>query len=942
MRKIKNLIIILTIFFSVGIIGIKHAGASDTYSEEFKKLTSGTLTLTQSSYDNDTNQNLVENYIIDFNSANGTNFEFLGCESELTSCSIGLWVEDVYETHEVSIEFKDVYSSKFQELTNNGNITVPKFNNDTNEAYLTTYFASFNEGKSYSFNYNACNDEKTICGITLYDNETNEIHKINITYKETWTEEYKSLFPNNTLIVTNGGYTDKMQIIDRSLGTLNKDGKHFCLRSCDINNSKCIIEMFTDGKNGYESHEVNIIFEEKYGEEFKKLTSGDLTVQYYNDNYKSIWDFVYRFNEKNNTNFLVEECNEDETKCIIILNDIDNNFIEQHEVNVIYKENFTEEFKKFAPDNKIVITNSDLNNIESLIYEYVMKFNEKNNTDFRTGICNDDVSNCKFYNDTLEYDYEAHNVQITYKDKYSDVFKRLTSDGNIVVDSSTITDKDMIISMYVYRYNDEQYEFYVGNYNEDFTKCVVYLSKIKKRDDDFKESEEIERHVVNVSFKEKISNNFKKLSNGNTLVVESIRPKTNEEAYFFITSYVSAYNTDDYYFYPHFCKDDFSVCDIGMYYSNGGGEVHTLKIAYSEINKTIQDKVMSIINQLPVGKRFLVEDLEMINYIVNGGYDLENFDINVENSAINYSTELKKLLGNGNITAKLDVGAGASSPFESHAFGGFLVLYDDIVYGLLKDGGVEKRHIIYIPDNTKDTTEAYIKAAEKRINEYLKDKKVKITYGGKSTDIDDSFLPELIKSGKRRDEFYILNYEGREFPFIIVKDSSKVQTLKEHATSDIFTNVTISMDSSSVPLDTSLKINEIKKDTSEYKEIVSKLGLEEALIYDLKLYSSSTGDYIKKLDDGLFEVSIPIPENLKSKDLVAYYIKDDGTKEEYKIEIKNGKAIFKTNHFSIYTIGEEVDVPLTYDGITMYIVLGLLSILGLVITVISLKTKKIS
>ena len=119
MRKIKNLIIILTIFLSVGIIGIKQAGASDTYSEEFKKLTSGTLTLTQSSYDNDTNQNLVENYIIDFNSANGTNFDFLGCESELTSCSIGLWVEDVYETHEVSIEFKDIYSSKFQELTNN-------------------------------------------------------------------------------------------------------------------------------------------------------------------------------------------------------------------------------------------------------------------------------------------------------------------------------------------------------------------------------------------------------------------------------------------------------------------------------------------------------------------------------------------------------------------------------------------------------------------------------------------------------------------------------------------------------------------------------------------------------------------------------------------------------------------------------------------------------
>ena len=37
---------------------------------------------------------------------------------------------------------------------------------------------------------------------------------------------------------------------------------------------------------------------------------------------------------------------------------------------------------------------------------------------------------------------------------------------------------------------------------------------------------------------------------------------------------------------------------------------------------------------------------------------------------------------------------------------------------------------------------------------------------------------------------------------------------------------------------------------------------------------------------------------------MAYYTSSDGKTEEYKVEVKDGYAIFKTNHFSVYTFAE--------------------------------------
>ena len=113
------------------------------------------------------------------------------------------------------------------------------------------------------------------------------------------------------------------------------------------------------------------------------------------------------------------------------------------------------------------------------------------------------------------------------------------------------------------------------------------------------------------------------------------------------------------------------------------------------------------------------------------------------------------------------------------------------------------------------------------------------------------------------------------------------------------------------------------------------------------MYSGSVGTYISKLDNGNFRVYIPAT-NLKEGS-VAYYLKDDGTREEYKLTFTDdGYAWFETNHFSIYTITDKISDnvnktmnPETGDSIIKYIAVFGVCILGIgAVSVYMLKSKK--
>lgn len=137
-------------------------------------------------------------------------------------------------------------------------------------------------------------------------------------------------------------------------------------------------------------------------------------------------------------------------------------------------------------------------------------------------------------------------------------------------------------------------------------------------------------------------------------------------------------------------------------------------------------------------------------------------------------------------------------------------------------------------------------------------------------------------------------------------------------------NVTVTSDTN-FNSDTALKVFEVKVD-SDLLDIVKKADSElyERIISDLSItYNISMIKDGKEVQpQGEVEVSIPIPENLLAYaytgKLKIYCVEDDGTTTEMDAKAKNGCLVFKTTHFSLYSlmvpIGKEKPADVNFDG----------------------------
>ena len=167
---------------------------------------------------------------------------------------------------------------------------------------------------------------------------------------------------------------------------------------------------------------------------------------------------------------------------------------------------------------------------------------------------------------------------------------------------------------------------------------------------------------------------------------------------------------------------------------------------------------------------------------------------------------------------------------------------------------------------------------------------------------DDAYYG-FITGSEIYEKYYTLTINDIEYKFLVVKDSSKVNDNRALITSDVGSNVTISAETALIPFDTLIQVSKITNG-SEYDKIIKILEVANSEMFDLKLYSNSIGEYITKLDNGKFEVKIPIRESLKGKDLVVYYVDENDKVVEYAVAIEDGYAVFETDHFSIYTLTE--------------------------------------
>ena len=403
-----------------------------------------------------------------------------------------------------------------------------------------------------------------------------------------------------------------------------------------------------------------------------------------------------------------------------------------------------------------------------------------------------------------------------------------------------------------------------------------------------------------------------------------------------ITSGLSKYNTDKYRIFGECYEKNKCVINIFDNVKIYRNKTYETTFEYATPNSKIKNrldgyaKTFVVDNQNIEEHLFLMEDLEAINY----KYAFPGFGewIDSINAIINYSSEFQNKIGYMNIGTKLDTRAGWDDQFTSGCFGFLNLLFDGVIYSYVNTTGVKQNNVLYVPDETENTREAYIKAALDRVNKYIPKANVKIEYAGQIADINDFgilSLKDIVDVNKTLGEYYKVTIGEEEYYYFIAKDSSKMRTPVMN-TVDALTDISIKTDSSEVPLDSKINTVVIDAKSDEYKEFLKKANINNGLVVDLKLFSDSINKNISKLENGVFKVYVLLNDELRKLDLTAYYVKDNGEIEKHDVKIEGDYLVFETDHFSTYVIGgNKLENPATLDNVGTWIITTSVSLLGL-------------
>lgn len=417
---------------------------------------------------------------------------------------------------------------------------------------------------------------------------------------------------------------------------------------------------------------------------------------------------------------------------------------------------------------------------------------------------------------------------------------------------------------------------------------------------------------------------------GENAVFKVKRPTSIEEADLVINAYVNnLVQVEGYTIYAACYDEPYTSCTIEIYTDDYesqwdpelGTEVivsgwkgfYTINVTYDEPqSNSVVDGYMDKLNNADMfdpHTYYYVEDLSLINYYMTSDKS-ELWNPGAPGRALKYST-LNNVTSGSNVTYYIDIRAGKQDEtlmYES-AFGPMSIFYNGYSCRT-KEEGIYLKRVIYIPQDTEDTTEAFVAAAQKRIDDYLGNSSVVVSYGGLLSSLpagsEDADYP-ITSDGN----YYNVKIGTRTYKFYIVKGTDAQLTEPTYAGLDLESKIEITSDDSSIPLDTLLTVKNVN-DSS----IKDKIGTENYKSYDISLYSDAKGAKIEKLENGEFAVKIPVPTELNGKDLVVYYITETGEKEEHEVTIKDGYAVFTTNHFSTYTLAEKVSTTETAPAAT--------------------------
>ena len=428
------------------------------------------------------------------------------------------------------------------------------------------------------------------------------------------------------------------------------------------------------------------------------------------------------------------------------------------------------------------------------------------------------------------------------------------------------------------------------------------------------------------------------------------------------------------------CDEEMTECDV--YSVREAKELERIKITY-QYDEAIKKVVDRLIAKMGTNeKTFTLNDIESINYFYSNRKYIEDHPEITESPEFvgyaleypSFSSDLKKFFEYSNF--EIRVGLGEDAPYYSTQAGEIQFWYKDTLYGIGPMTTVVDQHVVYIKEDATNIEEAiknrfskYYKVVNvekittKTVAQLLEEEKETFEdywdstistypdhngYANKEEYVEDMMNIMYNKEDapgyfmtKAEEYQYLVEFEdGFETALAVVKDNTKANDTRKVVTNDAGTGVEISTEGL-IPLDTLISVARVTSG-EEYDKIVNLLKVDNAEIFDLKLFSTAENKFITELEDGTFNVRLPISEALKGKDLIVYYVKDDDTVEEHTVTADGDYAVFSTNHFSIYTLAEAPggsNNPATGDKIIMYVIVLVTSLVGVLGTTLILKKK---
>ena len=826
---------------------------------------------------------------------------------------------------------EDPYSDEFKRLTSDGNLTI-KTDTDITNSLLSDYLIHFSNGtSSFSIDGNISNN-KIYIKRTVYENGSSvlkEKHLITLIKDE-----------NVDLDLFNKvGYKTSLDIhADEPLDKDNYSRSYFNLNNFYVQNedesyeqyrivydynstSNVTIEYIKHSNNGkvlgIEYHNIPVRYvgySNQVSDKFNKKIGNKVVI-----NADSL--SLENINSNLNYEYRALVCNDDFSICDIAKTDYESqyetHYIEIHKVNVELNDKISDDFKRafnIKNDGTIDIImdqGTELRN-NYLNYSYYDK-NTQNSLSFD---CN---NKCKLSLRNYSKDKsETHTVDynIVNSNPSSSYLSLVKSSIELYPGEATNVWNNLSFSYDAFSKLRNTSNTRANYCDSNTGKCSVIA---------FNSNNNIEIHNSSVSIKEGRSPKFDSFFPGDTITINSIFKDDDDYLYRASAAYLMSKTKSWSYLNDYHDGRGKIVYD--------GFETHTMNVKFAESNTKHKQIVDAAIER--IGNQNLKVSREDLEYVNNFYYnDPNGLNTNNYNSTSVYN-KLTSIINDKHISYYLVEDGGMGNDFFNMFAGKVVLFYDGIGYGTT-NSYLESymKHIIYVPNNTEDNPEAYVKAAQKRIDNYLgKNSGVVVSY---VEPIDDADVGNEVLEGINFDgNCYKIAYKDREEFIIIAKDSSKMMTSTFSAL-DVNNNVVVSSDNANYPTNTVVSSTNIDSKAKKYKEILKKLGLDKAQIVDIDLYSPSIGD-IENFDNVDFDVSVPITlDNYKNKKLYAYYIKDDGSVEEHPITLDDFIAKFETNHFSTYIIAEKVDDkiidelnPKTGDNIKNVIIINIISVICL-------------